>query len=539
MSARRGSKPVRGRVAIVAALSSALLALAASSPALGAEVPNHPFKKIVIGGVFDPEATPPVSKLEAPCGVAVNSSGTVFVSDYYRHTVVGANPAIPDNPLNGPCALSAVDPLNLYVNLWHDGVINPVTGTIAPEPATGIAVDPEYFDLYIDHGTSVDYYPAPITPGESPTLEIGKGTLEEGYGVAISKFKATEGQIYVADAADHRIKVYDPKVSVTTPVREIDGASTAAGSFVSLVDASLALDQSDGHLFVVDNTQPGFEHPLAAVSEFNAEGLFRGELQHTLIDGEPTGITVNESITPAFGDIYVTSGNGTSEVITPTGGIEPGEMGSLLAFGPAGKGKYLSASVTGAGEGTVTSSPAGINCPEACKAELNEGATVLLTATPKAGSAFNGWTGACSGTGTCSVTLNAAASVAADFVPAPSASAVSARIQAGPTAQAGPPAPAAGSLRLGKLNALGSGMAALRLTVDASGTVTATGRGLRAARAHLARAGSISLPLRLSQAGRRALAKSKTNRLALRVAVSFKPSGGGAGSARSKIVTFK
>jgi hypothetical protein len=418
-------------------------------------------------------------------------------------------------------------------------VINPVTGTIAPEPATGIAVDPEYFDLYIDHGTSVDYYPAPITPGESPTLEIGKGTLEEGYGVAISKFKATEGQIYVADAADHRIKVYDPKVSVTTPVREIDGASTAAGSFVSLVDASLALDQSDGHLFVVDNTQPGFEHPLAAVSEFNAEGLFRGELQHTLIDGEPTGITVNESITPAFGDIYVTSGNGTSEVITPTGGIEPGEMGSLLAFGPAGKGKYLSASVTGAGEGTVTSSPAGINCPEACKAELNEGATVLLTATPKAGSAFNGWTGACSGTGTCSVTLNAAASVAADFVPAPSASAVSARIQAGPTAQAGPPAPAAGSLRLGKLNALGSGMAALRLTVDASGTVTATGRGLRAARAHLARAGSISLPLRLSQAGRRALAKSKTNRLALRVAVSFKPSGGGAGSARSKIVTFK
>ena len=55
------------------------------------------------------------------------------------------------------------------------------------------------------------------------------------------------------------------------------------------------VDQSNGHLFVVDDTQPGFEHPLAAVSEFNAEGVFRGELQHTLIFGQPTGITVNES----------------------------------------------------------------------------------------------------------------------------------------------------------------------------------------------------------------------------------------------------
>jgi beta-lactam-binding protein with PASTA domain len=40
---------------------------------------------------------------------------------------------------------------------------------------------------------------------------------------------------------------------------------------------------------------------------------------------------------------------------------------------------------------------------------------VTLAASPASGSSFTGWTGACSGTGTCTVTMDAAKSVTATF----------------------------------------------------------------------------------------------------------------------------
>jgi len=78
----------------------------------------------------------------------------------------------------------------------------------------------------------------------------------------------------------------------------------------------------------------------------------------------------------------------------------------------------LTVQKSGAGTGTVTSSPAGINCGSTCSASYASGAQVTLTATPASTSTFSGWSGAgCSGTGTCVVTLNAAAKVTATFIP--------------------------------------------------------------------------------------------------------------------------
>jgi hypothetical protein len=67
-----------------------------------------------------------------------------------------------------------------------------------------------------------------------------------------------------------------------------------------------------------------------------------------------------------------------------------------------------SVSVTVSGPGTVTSSPAGIDCPSACKGMFQR--AVTLTATPLAGATFKGWTGVCSGTATCVVTGEGSAS---------------------------------------------------------------------------------------------------------------------------------
>jgi hypothetical protein len=75
----------------------------------------------------------------------------------------------------------------------------------------------------------------------------------------------------------------------------------------------------------------------------------------------------------------------------------------------------LSVSKTGNGSGTVTSAPGGISCGSTCSAGYGYGTSVTLTATPSTGSAFTGWSGACSGTATCTVTTNDVASVTATF----------------------------------------------------------------------------------------------------------------------------
>ena len=96
------------------------------------------------------------------------------------------------------------------------------------------------------------------------------------------------------------------------------------------------------------------------------------------------------------------------------GGSSPGQQQQSAAP----KLHQLSVSVGGGG-GRVTSSPGGIDCGTICAASFTEGAAVALTAVPDPGSMFAGWEGACSGTGTCSVTLNADASVTAHFAAVP------------------------------------------------------------------------------------------------------------------------
>ena len=68
------------------------------------------------------------------------------------------------------------------------------------------------------------------------------------------------------------------------------------------------------------------------------------------------------------------------------------------------------------GTGTVTSSPAGIDCGGTCVASVAPGAMLILTATPSMGSTFVGWSDAgCPGTGICSVTVNMATTITATF----------------------------------------------------------------------------------------------------------------------------
>jgi hypothetical protein len=79
------------------------------------------------------------------------------------------------------------------------------------------------------------------------------------------------------------------------------------------------------------------------------------------------------------------------------------------------KTETLDVSANGTGTGSITSTPAGVGCGATCSASFDYNTSVTLTATPDADSMFVGWSGDCTGTGACIVTLDHAVSVTATF----------------------------------------------------------------------------------------------------------------------------
>ena len=82
----------------------------------------------------------------------------------------------------------------------------------------------------------------------------------------------------------------------------------------------------------------------------------------------------------------------------------------------------LNYSKAGLGSGVVafaTDKSAG-SCVAGCSKRFAPSTLVTLTATADAGTTFNGWSGACSGTGVCTVNMTAARSVSANFFTGPS-----------------------------------------------------------------------------------------------------------------------
>jgi hypothetical protein len=82
----------------------------------------------------------------------------------------------------------------------------------------------------------------------------------------------------------------------------------------------------------------------------------------------------------------------------------------------------LTVSKSGAGLGSVGSEPVGITCGTDCSESYAGGTVVTLVALPETGSVFAGWSAGsgsatCTGLGNCTVTVNAASSITATFVP--------------------------------------------------------------------------------------------------------------------------
>src|SRR5271157_4768374 len=150
----------------------------------------------------------------------------------------------------------------------------------------------------------------------------------------------------------------------------------------------------------------------------------------TLNNNQSVSLTIS-SIT-ASGDYSQSNNCGTSVpangsciinvVFTPT---ITGTRTGTLTVTDNGPGSPQTASLTGVGiyalsvsiggSGMVTSTDGYINCPGTCSHSYLGNSQVTLNATPAQGWTFSGWSGACSGTGSCVVTMTQNLSVSATF----------------------------------------------------------------------------------------------------------------------------
>ena len=128
-----------------------------------------------------------------------------------------------------------------------------------------------------------------------------------------------------------------------------------------------------------------------------------------------TQVTLNE--TPATGDVF-SGWSGACTGVAACSVTVAGADSVTATFGATSATYAMTVTLAGTGTGTVTSSPAGINCPTTCSASFAQNAQVTLSEVPKANNTFTGWSGACTGAVTCSVTMTAAESVTATFGPA-------------------------------------------------------------------------------------------------------------------------
>ena len=298
---------------------------------------SPPLLATINTAVFNGAATPlnlSGTSLNAPAGVAVDSSGDAYISDTGNNRIVKVAPdgtaaALTisglSTALSSPLGISTDAAGNLYIADSANSRIVMVTpsgtgsvlsmGSVTLSAPQGVAVDPSGNIYVADTGNSRIVKVA--AGGAAAVFSItGLGTALNGpAGVAVD----TSGNLYIADTGNNRI--------VTTT----SGGAATVLSFGSLTLSSPRSVAVDGFqtLYVADRDNN------RVISSATNQAL--NTVAITL--SSPTGVTVD-----AFGSVYVAD-TGNNEVAVL--GVTAVDFGKLAPGGSTGNVRTLSFTVTG------------------------------------------------------------------------------------------------------------------------------------------------------------------------------------------------
>ena len=217
--------------------------------------------------------------------------------------------------------------------------------------------------------------------------------------------------------------------TVTKPTCGIDpgtGMNACGEAYILIAGSSIVVNSLVISVSPIDSTNPvGTTHTVTAnVHDASGAPPVAGQLVDFTVTGQNAGASGTcvpvDCKSNVNGDVSFTYSDGAGagdDTIKASFTDAAGSLQTATAqkHWVASATHLLTVSKAGSGSGSVTSNPAGIDCGATCSASFTSGAMVTLTATAIAGSTFTGWTGDCSGTGSCVVTMDQDRAVTATF----------------------------------------------------------------------------------------------------------------------------
>jgi len=325
--------------------------------------PTPPFTRIPVGTAFN----------SMPMGLVANPAGTrVYVADLIADFVS----VFEVSAIN--TATNAVEPTET-VTIEQDSTAMP----------GGVAVSPDGTLLYVTNDSLNQVTVVTLANKSLKHVAVGIGPI----GVATDP----AGRAYVVNTGSGNVSIVDPSptavctVATQTPPCVVKTVPSGPMSFVF-------------GAFVTAGPPPPAQYALAWST--NGSGSGSVSTNPLPVNGTYTaGTVVTLTATPAGSSEFTGWSGACSGSANPCSVTMNGAKSVTATF--TLKQYSLTWSMNGTGSGSVTADPPG--------GTYGNGTVVSLTATPAASSQFTGWSGACSGTGACSVTMDASKSVTATF----------------------------------------------------------------------------------------------------------------------------
>jgi DNA-binding beta-propeller fold protein YncE len=338
-----------------------------------------------------------------PEGVAIDAAGTVHVADTLDHRIerLGADGAY----------------------LGQTGYISANSGYAAPAAGKGQFNTPG--------GVAVDRTAGRVWVADTANSRVQAlgldGTWEfdaTGFNAPREIAVAPDGAVYVADTANGRVQRRDPASGAWTTFTA--GLSSPAG-VAATSDAVYVADTGANRILRVAGSTTTLPAPPGGLTAPTGLAAAAGAV-YVADTGANRVLRFNEG--PGTWDVLGTDGTRAGEFIAPHG-LALDAAATTLVVADTGNDRLqrvtlsgtprpalarLAVATAGTGAGTVSSVPAGIWCPTDCRQGYSSGAVVRLEARAASGSAFAGWSGACTGTGPCDVSMSGDRGVTAAFV---------------------------------------------------------------------------------------------------------------------------